>query len=338
MTLFLEVGLIVILIAFSALYSGSEIGFYTVSPVQVDLDAKSGSRRAAMMRWLLRDEAALLITILIGNNLALELATHTSEVLLEDAFDLHGSGLLALVVTLVLTPVVFLFGEALPKDVFRQRPHALTGIAAPMIALSRVAFWPLERVLRLATIALERILGLGGKVDVAVAGKDEVLVFLAEGRRHGVLSARAEVLASNALHLRTLHVDAAMVPWDEAAILDRDGSNEDLFAELLRSNYSRLPVVRREPSGEPTVLGYVHQLEVLHNWSGDPDGPLPDVLERIRPLPRISSRTTVGRALDEFHTLGRRIALVEGDGEERPILGLLSVNDLLGRISDEVAA
>lgn len=341
MSMALEIGLLVVLIAFSALYSGSEIGFYSVSPVQVDLDAKSGSRRAALMRWLLQDDAALLITILIGNNLALELATHVGEALLGDAFGVRGSAKSALLVTLMLTPVVFLFGEALPKDVFRQRPHALTGFAAPVIGLSRIVFWPLERMLRIATVLLEKALGLGGQVTQAVAGKEEVLRFLAEGRRHGVLSKGAEVLAGNALTLRTLPVSGTMVPWEDAEWLRTDASPEELFEQMLSSRFSRLPVVEESALGAPKVVGYVHQLEVLHNWSSEEGDQVPDVLERIRPCPRFSESMTLDRALNEFHKLGRRIALVVEDGgtdeDAETVLGVVSVNDLLDRISGEVA-
>lgn len=375
MNVVVELGLLALLIGLSALYSGSETGFYSVSSVQVDLDAKSGSRRAGLMRWLLRDEAALLITILIGNNLALELATHVGESFLADAFGLTDAGTTALVVTLVLTPTVFLFGEALPKDLFRQRPHALTGLAAPIVALSRIAFWPLERALRLLTAGLERLLGLSSDVVVPVAGgRDAVMGFLAEGRRHGVLSERAERLAGNALRLKVVSVETAMVAWDEAHWLQEGMSNGELFAAVRSSRFSRIPVVRWDGQAAPEAVGYIHQLEVLHLWSGDPEEVPEDIMGRLRPLPSMDRDTSVERALSEFHASGRRIAVVVGSSGSRPgmaddpsgaaghregqqkgqnggespsdgpeevpkvLLGLLSVNDLLARISDEVVA
>ena len=349
MNIALELAALALLIGFSALYSGSEIGFYRVSSVQVDLDARGGSRRAVIMRWLLGNEAALLVTILIGNNLALELATHVGEALIADIAGLTEPGALALAVTLTLTPLVFLFGEALPKDVFRQRPHALTGLAAPLIALSRIVFWPLERVLRLVTLFLERALGLGSEVVAPrAAGKEAVLGFLAEGRRHGVLSERAEQLASNALRLRGVAVEAAMVPWADAEVLQQGRSADALLEDLVGAHHSRLPVLREGAGETPApedVLGYVHQLEVLHDLSRDEAAPPPDVLARIRPLPRFERGVSVERALGEFHASGRRIALVveaEGEGEAAGapgrLLGLVSVNDLLERISGEVVA
>jgi len=352
MNLLLETALLFLLVALSATYSGSETGFYSLSSVQVDIDARSGSRRAVLMRWLLRNESALLITILIGNNLALELATHVAESMTRELIGSDDPATVALVVTAALTPLVFLFGEALPKDVFRQRPHGTTALVAPIIAFSRVIFWPLERGLRLFTLALERLLGLGPEVTTPVGGRAAVLGFIAEGRRHGVLSERAEALAANALRLRAIPVSESMVPWSEVACLDRGASPEALFGKVRESRYSRLPVLETE--GELLrVEGYVHQMEILHRWNalgsargGDDggEGELPEVLEQIRPLPRLARDVPVDRALNTFAASGRRIALVVSEEVAREsgplpreaILGLVSVNDLLERISHEV--
>lgn len=350
MNLLVEGALLLLLVGLSATYSGSETGFYSLSSVQVDIDARSGDRRAALMRWLLRNESALLITILIGNNLALELATHVAEAMAKELLGSDDPATVALVVTAALTPLVFLFGEALPKDVFRQRPHGTTALAAPIIALSRVVFWPLERALRLVTLALERALGLGAAEVAPVVGRAAVLGFIAEGRRHGVVSERAETLAANALRLRTIPVSESMVPWAEVACLDREGSPERLFDQVRDSRYSRLPVLSAQ-EGHVQVEGYVHQMEILHRWNASraaaaegAEAALPDVLEQIRPLPRLARDVSVDRALNTFAASGRRIALVvseEAAREQGPlpreaILGLVSVNDLLERISHEV--
>lgn len=351
MTLTLEIFALIGLVGLSGLYSGSEIGFYSLSSVHVDLDAQSGSKRASVMRWLMRNEGALLVTILIGNNLALELATHVAESMTVRVSGIHDSGTVAVIVTLALTPILFLFGEVLPKDLVRQRPFALTGLAAPVIALSRVVFWPLERMLRLITVLLERSLGLEADVAAPRVGRDALLGFFAEGRRHGVVSESAEALANNALRLRTIPVEDVMVPWDRVECLDPNDSTEVLFERVRGSRFSRIPVVVRE-GDQVRVNGYVHQLEVLHRWSDDDDAALPDVLERIRPLPRLAPDVSVDRALNTFAASGRRIALVArsvpgetaepGGGEGatgvagEQILGLVSVNDLLDRISDEV--
>ena len=139
-----------------------------------------------------------------------------------------------------------------------------------------------------------------------------------------------------------------MVPWADAEVLQQGRSADALLKDLVGAHHSRLPVLREGAGETPApedVLGYVHQLEVLHDLSRDEAAPPPDVLARIRPLPRFERGVSVERALGEFHASGRRIALVveaerEGEAAGAPgrLLGLVSVNDLLERISGEVVA
>ncbi|MEM7518930.1 MAG: DUF21 domain-containing protein, partial [Planctomycetota bacterium] len=165
----------------SGVYSGSETGLYSLSRARVDLEARSGKFGAKLVRSLLERDSTILITILIGNNVVLELATHRGQHLLE------GGGLSAdegaLAVTLLLTPIVFFAGELLPKDLFRQKPHTLLGITAPWIALSRMVFWPLERLLFGLSRLLERFFGVGPSALARLRGHEALLMLFEESAR-----------------------------------------------------------------------------------------------------------------------------------------------------------
>lgn len=305
----------------SFLYAGSETGFYTLSRDQVEVDAEAGSRAARMARWLLRDEAALLITLLIGNNLVLELASHVGDDLVA-GLGLSG-GWNALLVTLLLTPVVFLLGEALPKDLFHSRPQSLTYGAAPLVVVSRVVYWPLERVLRVVSALLERLLGLD-RGRATARPRERLARLLAEGERQGVLPERARVLAENALTLRGMPLESCMTPWEEVLTLPEGESDDDLRATLGASRWTRVPVV----STAGTFLGYVHQLEVLAAGEAEP------VLQQRRPLPVFDRDMPVDRALLRLRASGKRAAVV-GTAEE-PV-GLVTLKDLVEEISGDLA-
>ncbi|MAG62675.1 hypothetical protein CMO84_04055 [Candidatus Woesearchaeota archaeon] len=309
----------------SFVFSGSETGIYTLSRIRVGMEADQGLRRARMVRMLLGDESALLITILIGNNLAIELTSLVGDRLLGAAL---GSttldpALRALVLTLILTPLLFMLVEALPKEIYRRRAHSMVYSTVPFILAARWILWPFERVLRLLTAFLEHFFGLGpGRV--ASGGRAERLTaLLAEGRRHGALHERAEALARNALQLRTIPVSHAMVPWEEVQMVRRDLGDEDLYRQVSESRFTRLPVV----DGSGRLEGYVHQLEVL---SAGPESPVLSHLRRVSALP---ADTPVDRALLHLRGGGRRGAVV-GTVEE-PV-GWVTLKDLVEEISGEV--
>ncbi|HKX45178.1 MAG TPA: DUF21 domain-containing protein, partial [Planctomycetota bacterium] len=146
-------------LALSALYSGSETAFYSLSRARLEADAAEGRRSARLVRYLIRDESLLLVTLLVGNNLVLELMTAFGDNLLGSAVSLPSASR-EVVLTALLTPLVFLLGELVPKDVFRHRPHTLLGFCAPVIAFTRGLLLPLALPLRALAALLERAAGL----------------------------------------------------------------------------------------------------------------------------------------------------------------------------------
>lgn len=309
----------------SAIFSGSETGLYVLSPVSLDVHVRHGHRGAPLVRWLVKRDASVLITILIGNNLLLELLVRMAERHMPAGIEGYWREAL---VTVLVTPVVFLFGEVLPKELFRRRPLASLSYIAPLLVLARVLFWPLERVLWLLTTALEWSSGARRKDLARRPGRESVLSWIEESAREGALDPEARKLARNALRLRSVRVERAMVPWERVAVVRLAASGEteaaELRRQLARSPHTRLPVVG--PDG--VVRGYLHQLEVL---GGAPDS---DPLSRLRPLPALPPSLPVGRALARLRTLGARAALV---GDPRAPLGLVTLKDLVEELSGELA-
>ncbi len=305
---------------FSAVFSGSETGLYSLSKPRVDLEADEGLRGAGLVRRFVNSRSALLITILIGNNVALELMTLSAEDLLS------GRGLSGLqrdlVLSLALTPIVFLFGELLPKDLFRRRPHILMRWAAPILGVCRVAFWPLGVLLLMLSRGLERLFGLKPAELAERPRRHEVLSMLAEGRAVGALEPHAEELAQNALKLRSLPVTRAMIAWNSVLCLDAEGAESQLREAVAASSFTRLPVVRGRE-----VLGYVHQLAVLESGGARP------VLEFQEAILFLDPELSVDRALSRLRHAGRRMAVVGTAGAP---LGLVTLKDLLEEISGDL--
>lgn len=304
----------------SAVFSGSETGLYSLSRSRLDVEVRRGARGAGLVRRLTERRATVLITILIGNNVALEFMTLTAEHAFEQA-DLAAWKRDAFL-ALVLTPVVFLFGELLPKDLYHRRPHALMRVSAPILVLFRYLFWPLERILKLLTWLLESMLGFESEQIVRRSGRIELLGALAEGRAAGALEPHAEELARNALKLRTLPVSRAMIPWDRVNTVDVAATDREQRDVVEATKHTRLPVI-----GAEGVEGYVHQLGVLQAGEEAP------VLSHLRPLTFLAPELSVDRALAHLRTGGRRQAVV---GTQEAPLGLVTLKDLVEEISGDL--
>jgi len=316
-----DVAVLVLGVLATAAYSGSEIAFYSVSRARIDVEARQGVRSSRIIRSLLADDIAFLIVVLIGNTLMVELMTWSAEDLMR-AFALPDWAVRT-VLSVVLTPILFVVCEVLPKDLFRKRPHALLSRTAPFVLVSRWIFWPLERLLYLFTRLLDWILRVEPRMHSVVRGREAVLRLLSEGARAVAILPHAELMARNVLKLRSIEVERCMAAWEGVRVLRLGGSSADLYAAVARSPYTRIPVVGESGA----VLGYVHQLDVLGEGEGA------EVLDHLRPLTVLPSGTPVDRALGRLRSTGQRLAVV-GDLEHPR--GLVTLKDLLEEISGDL--
>lgn len=304
----------------SALCSGGETGLYSLSRARVEAGVGATRQRSAeIIRRLLRDETGLLVTLLVANNMVNQLAAYLGETLVAR----YGvsEAWREVVVVAFLTPPLFLFGELIPKDLFRRRPHALVGLVAPGIAAAKVALWPLTAPLRWLTLVASRVLGQDAGELVRVQGREAVMELVRE--RQGTRHHAVETMARNVLELRSRRVDRVMVPWRRVETLPTDASAADVRRRLGGSNFTRLPVV----DARGGARGYVHQLEVLAAGEDVP-------FERLmRPLMALDPATPLDRALALLRQAGQRTALV---GTAQAPAGLVTLKDLVEEISGEL--
>ena len=306
----------------SAVFSGAETGVYSVSRVRLEAEAQEGKRSARQLTRLLRDDAALLITLLIGNNLVLEALTHMTEATLGRS--LLPSYAHELVASLVVTPLVFLWGELIPKDLFRRRPHLLLGFVAPLISVFRWLVSPLAWPLTVVSTGLERLLGLPQEDFARILRREEMVELLAESRRTGEIPPQAEELAHNVLVLRHTPLSSVAVPWERVVSVDLERGEAAAHEAVARASYTRLPALASGPDKKREVVGYLHQLDVLGLAPGEP------LAASVRPILELPPDLPLDRAVARLQASGQRLAVV---GTARNPRGLVSLMDLLATLA-----
>jgi CBS domain containing-hemolysin-like protein len=311
---------LLLLLAASATFSGAETGFYSLSRVHVAAEARRGRFIARLIERLIQNPAGFLITLLVGNNLVIEMATHLVDGRAA-TFRAIPPWARELIVTAALAPILFFFGELLPKDLFRRRPHEFLGLAAPLLFVVRPLLLPIVWPLQLLSLILEKLLNVGERDFARAIGREEMVEFLREGRRQGVLEPHAEELAHNVLVLRETPVSAVMVPWSAVKTIDLARPDAALRAEVLASEFTRLPAVRGRAR---RVVGYVYQLDLFAK------APDERVESSLRPLVELPPDLPVDRALARLRTAGQRVALVGDPAHPRGLVGLM---DLMAAIS-----
>lgn len=298
----------------SAFFSGSETGFYRVSRIRLVLDGLGGDRMARLILWMTNNPSLFVATTLIGNNLA-NYMTSLAIVLLTTSA-VGASFYAELLAPVVFAPLLFVYGELLPKNLFYLAPNRLLRRGSYLFAAFGVLFAPIAAVLWLLGRALEWLVGESPQqVQLTLARRELQRVF-EEGHEAGLLKPTQRRLA------QALFADASQ-PVGEVAIpaarfpAIRQGSKTSEVLRLARRQ--RLEVVAITPAGggrEP--VGYVRTIDLILQS--------PDAINDVRPLldvATIDSRITV---LSRMRMAKESMARVV-DGEGRTV-GLVTDRQL----------
>lgn len=308
----------------AGLTAGLETGMYSLSQVRLSIRAARGDRGAARLEREYKRPRRLLSTLLVANALAGWTASFgVSQIFDGLGYDPLRAVLLDLV---VLVPVVFLFGEVLPKDLFRTHADRWMPRYAPIlvglrILLSATGVVPL--VMALGSVAT-RIFG-GRSAEDRREARARVAAMLAEGAGAEGLSEAQLGITDRVFTMRGITVGQEMKPWRQVASIGESTPAGERARRFLASGASRLPVVNRRGQ----VVGVVSAVDHFAR----PGASTSDMLRPILLLPpSVSALDAIGRMRRE-----RVQMAVVGDRVDRP-LGIVSIKDLVEPLVGDLAA
>ncbi|MGA1399345.1 MAG: CNNM domain-containing protein [Phycisphaerales bacterium] len=307
----------------SAVFSGLEIGIYTLNRVKLTVAAETGRRDAIALRRELERPEGLLATLLVGNNIVNYLGTFAIALLLDRA----GLGPFesVLVNTAVVVPLLLVFGEILPKDLFRTFTDRWTYRFAGMLVLLRrllsaVGVLPLLRLVGAAAMRLT-----GGRATQAGSAAQRIGWLFREGAKAGVLSGEQISLVDRALEMRRRTVIGEMTPWSRVATL-RDDAPAAARTRVVRERaFSRFPVV----DAQGRVRGVIQALDAIL----DPSAPTSTL---VRPAETLSPDLPATEAIRLLRQKRARLAIVARPGGKP--LGVVGLKDLIEPLTGDLRA
>jgi len=236
---------VVMLLGFigSALFSGMETGAYRLNRVRLYVYSSQGRSSAKSLERIVAKPSSLIGTLLIGNNLCNYAGTAGLGVILA-SMDLP-VWQAVLINTVLVTLVLFVFGETLPKDLFAAHCDTLMYPLAKLLVCLRTFFtWTglLPIVVAISALAI-RIVGKaeGG----ALTPRKRVEQMVREGAGVGLISSEQTELAQRALALSKRRVLAECTPWSGIITTREDTDRQTLCAMVEKTPRSRMPVVDR---------------------------------------------------------------------------------------------
>ena len=299
----------------SALFSGSETGFYRVSRVRLLLDALGGDLIARGLLWVSNRPALFVATTLVGNNLANYL---TSLAIVMAAHILTGGrGLAAeLIAPIALAPVLFVYGELLPKNLFLRAPNRLLHKGGPVFLFCTVLLLPVSMLLVAVNWLLARFIGKSPQQVRLTLVRRELQRVLEEGHEAGILRPAQRKLARGIFAVAKQPVRQYATPLDGLARARSDMTTDEVLRLARRHRIAAVPVEDAQNPG--SLIGYVQVIELgLESGKG---------IGTLRPLMRIRDTQAHLAALIQMQTAKESLALVV-DAEEN-VVGLLAAGRL----------
>ncbi len=252
---------ILLFLFLSAFFSGSEIAFISASKLGVALEKEEGSRRGNIISQFYEKPSEFISSMLVGNNIALVAFTYFMTMLLESIFpDLLVYPISALLFfTLIITIIILIFGEFIPKTIFRlYANNILVGLAYPLAFFKFLLTIPTWLMNKLSQIIL-RLMGIPMEKAAYGLSKIDVQTYLDEQLSEEQQDVDKSFF-TNALNLRDLQVRECMVPRTEIVSFDVSGSKSELIKLFRSTKLSRIILIDNDIEN---IVGYIHHQQLL---------------------------------------------------------------------------
>ena len=325
-------GAIVGLLIISAFFSGSETALTAASRARMHALEEDGSKRARLVNRLLEMRERFIGAILLGNNLANIAASALATTLFLRLFGEAG----VVYATLMMTAVVVLFAEVLPKTYAIVNADRMALFVAPAVRFLVAVLAPVTAAMQWVVRHTLRLFGASISDDAEVLSAHEELRGAIDlyHKAGGMVKLTRDMLGG-VLDLRELTVSDIMVHRTKMDAIDVELPTEAIIDAALKSPHTRLPLWRGE---REEIVGVLHAktlLRALRDARGDTRKI--DILALAAPPWFVPDTTTLKDQLNAFLKKKAHFAIVVDEYGE--VMGLVTLEDIIeeivGEISDE---
>ncbi len=317
--------LLVILACFalSAFFSGSETALLRLRASEVEREAKQGHGPAApAIRELLRSTSRLLVTILFGNNLVNLLAASVASTLAVNAL---GERAGVLVSTLLLTVVVLIFCEVLPKAVAARSPERFARAIALPLYLVHQALRPVHLAYDRYLEPLVRRVSGGSASDESIPPDEVLRIALRAGKDQPQGTPLAIIAA--AAHAVETQVHEIMVPSSEIVAYPIDTPPAELLEKFLEERYTRAPLYEDSIDRFEGVVHLKDLVKLVREGGGD-------LREILKPVLRVPAGKRILELLTEMQRAFVHLAVVKDEFGNTD--GIVTQEDILEELVGEI--
>ena len=259
LSLLWSAGAILLLLVLSAFFSGSETALTAASRGKLHAQAEGGTRGATRALDLTEDSERLIGSVLLGNNLVNILAASLATALFTSLF---GDGGVP-IATAVMTVLVLVFAEVLPKTYAIANPERAAMRVSPIISVVVSVLAPVVNAVRAFVRMVLAAFGVQIDPDSKVmAAHEEIVGAISLHHTEGAVAKDDKDRLLGALELKSRAVEEIMLHRSEIETIDVDSTADQIIAQALKSPYTRIPVFSNNPEN---IVGVLHAKDLLRD-------------------------------------------------------------------------
>ncbi|MEE2825933.1 MAG: CNNM domain-containing protein [Planctomycetota bacterium] len=300
----------------SAFFSGNETGFYRASRVRLVMDGLDGDSISRYLLKFANNPTLFVATTLVGNNVANYL-TSLAIVLLTRAIYVNDAGLAEMLAPILFSPLLFVYGELLPKHLFYNAPNRLLRRGGPLFLLFTLLFAPVAFILWGMARLLEKTLGKSPDKVRLMLARQELQEVLVEGQQAGILHPTQRHLGQNFFLVASNPVRSVCTPLNKALPLPIGTENRLAIRHARKHEMADIPLYE---TNRNRIVGYVRTIDLL--LANQPN----ETIAQACPMIEIRQDEVLGEALLTMQSKRETVARVTRDDGQT--VGLLSIDQL----------
>ena len=318
-----------VLLILSGFFSATETAFSSVNTIRLKQYARSSkkklARRAKLVLKLQEDYAIFLSTVLVGNNIVNLTSASLATYLFTTGLGMGESGVL--LATVIMTILVIIFGEIVPKTIARLWSEKFAMFAARPISILVIVFKPITILFGKFD---EKVSAMVDEEDRVTATEEELIDIVEKIEKEGVLEHQESELIQSAINFDSISVRNVMTMKEDVAYLHAN-DNFEVVAKFFEDNqFTRAPVYDEE---HDSVLGIIHQRDV---YSCYVDNEKKTAKELMTEAIYISHRRLLPYALEIIQKNKTHLVVVVDNLKEKHFLGIVTLEDILEELVGEI--
>ncbi|MEG1849483.1 MAG: hemolysin family protein, partial [Oscillospiraceae bacterium] len=312
-----------ILISISAFFSASEMAFSSVNKMRLKTMADSGNRKAAKCLAIAEHFDKTLSVILVGNNVVNIAASSAATLACTNAFGASGVA----IATLVMTVIILVFGEVLPKSIAKENTEKVAFGVCNLLSVFITLLTPIAFLFVKMQEGVSRL--VGSDASQPLVTEQELLNIIEAIEDEGVIDEQKSDMVQSALTFDDTTVQEVLTPRVDLAAINLDDPPEKIRELILAERFSRMPVYEKTLDNIVGILQTRDYLEAALSANGSVE------LAPLLAKPLFVHKTQkISTLLSDFRRQRVHIAVVIDD--YGGTMGVVSLEDLLEELVGEI--